>query len=74
MYDSRVYPVRPVVVEDLEIRWICEGRTAWFKRGPLEEVVLDVFDNGAMGLFKVVYVLSIAAEGGRNALEDVYAV
>jgi hypothetical protein len=74
MYDSRVQPIGPVVEEDLEIRWVCKGMAAWLKRGPLEEVVLDVFDYGAVDPVKAVYVLSIAAEVGGNALEDIYAV
>lgn len=74
MYDALVQSIWPVIVENLEIGWAGEWRTLWFKCGPFKEVILNVLEDGAVGLFEIEDVLSVAAEIGWDALEDVYTV
>lgn len=74
MYDALVQAIRPVIVENLEIGGAGKRRAFWFKCRPFEEIGLDVLEDGAVCLLKVVNVLAVAAEIGGNALEDVYTV
>lgn len=74
MDDALVQTIGPVIVENLEVGGTGEWRTLCVKSGPVEEIILYVFEYGAVCLFEAVNVLPVAAEIGWDALKEVYAI
>lgn len=74
MDDAGVNAVRPVVVANLDVTWICERCTLWSEIRPLKQIVLNVIHDRSKLFLEVENVLTVAAESRWLSSEEVDSI